>query len=119
MEKTPFYQTSNELEFHFSNIEQLKCFLLLVMEHLIFAIKQTNIEPNRAFTRFPKLLIELTRTSIFRTSNKLEHVYLLAIKLKHPIFGFERSNIELFSPLIVNSSSDHFQLSNVIFTVFL
>ena len=40
---------------------------------------------------------------IFRTSNVrdktygIERVYLLAILLKHPIFGFKRSNIELWT----------------------
>ena len=57
--------------------------------------RTSNFEPNRAFTRFTKLLFELTRTSLFRTSNELEHVHLLVIELEHPIFGFERSNIEL------------------------
>ena len=31
---------------------------------------------------------------IFRTSNELEHVQLFVIELKHPIFGFEQTNIE-------------------------
>ena len=39
--------------------------------------------------------MEQTRTSFFQTSNELEHVHLMVIKLEHPIFGFERSNIEL------------------------
>ena len=52
-----------------------------------------NIEPNMAFTRFTKLLIELTWTSFFRTLNKFEFVHLLVIKLEYPIFGFEQSNI--------------------------
>ena len=41
----------------------------------------SNIKPNRAFTKFTKLLIELTQTSFFRTSNELEHVHLLVIEL--------------------------------------
>ena len=47
-------RTSNELE----------CVHLLVieLEHPIFCFKQTNIETNRAFTRFTKLVIKLTRT---------------------------------------------------------
>ena len=44
-----------------------------------------NFEPNRAFIRFTKLLIEQTRTSFFQTSNKLHHVHLLVIK---PYFWF-------------------------------
>ena len=40
-------------------------------------------------TRFTKLLIKLTGTSFFRTSNEFEHVHLLVITLKHPIFDFE------------------------------
>ena len=38
--------------------------------------KQTfNMESERAFTRFTKLLIKPTRTSFFQTSNELEHFY--------------------------------------------
>ena len=59
--------------------------------------RTSNFEPNRAFTRFTKLLIELTRTSFFRTSNELERVHLLIIELEHPIFGFEWSNMELWT----------------------
>ena len=68
---------------------------MIELEHPIFGFERTNIEPIRAFTKFTKLLIELTRTSFFRTSNKLERVHLLEIELEHPIFAFERSNIEL------------------------
>ena len=66
------------------------------LEHPIFGFERSNInfEPNRAFTRFTKLLIKLTRTSFFRTSNELEPVHLFVIELEHLIFGFERSNIE-------------------------
>ena len=73
-------------------------FNLLSDTFLIFfflSIFLLNIEPNGAFTRFTKLLIELTWTSFFWISNTLEHVHLLVIKLEHSIFGFERSNIEL------------------------
>ena len=56
--------------------------------------RTSNFEPNRAFTTLTKSLIELTRTSFFRTSNELERVHLMVIELKHPIFGFERSNFE-------------------------
>ena len=41
------------------------------------------------------ILSNIDRTRIFRTSNELERVHLLVIELEHPIFGFERSNIEL------------------------
>ena len=34
------------------------------------------------------------QTPFYRTSNKLERVQLLTIELEHPIFGFERTNIE-------------------------
>ena len=37
-----------------------------------------------------------------RTSNELERVHLLVIELEHPIFGFERSNIE-------HCSTHHYQ----------
>ena len=75
MGRTPFYRTLNEFKrVHVFGIE---------LEH----------KPNRAFTRFTKLLIELTWTSFFRTLNKFEFVHLLVIKLEYPIFGFEQSNI--------------------------
>ena len=34
-------------------------------------------------------------TPFYRTLNELERVHLLLIELEHPIFGFERLNIEL------------------------
>ena len=40
-------------------------------------------------------VMEQNRTLVFQTLNKLEHVHRLVIELEHPIFGFERSNIEL------------------------
>ena len=54
--QTPFFQhqmNSNMFIYRWSNTQFLA----------------SNIEPNRAFTRFPKLLIELTRTSFFQTLN--------------------------------------------------
>ena len=63
----------------------------------------SNFQPNRAFTGITKSLIDLTWTSFFQTSDQLEPVHLLVIELKHPIFGFKRSNIELrtlFDPSI-------------------
>ena len=53
------------------------------------------MEPNSAYTRFTTLLIKQAQTLFFLTSNELKHVHLLVIKLDHPIFGFELSNIEL------------------------
>ena len=107
MGRTPFYRTSNELKHHFSNIELERVHLLVIeLEHPIFGFERSNIEPNRAFTRFTNLLFELTRTSLFRTSNELERVHLLVIELEHPIFGFERSYIQirtLFNPSLVQS----------------
>ena len=73
--------------------------------------RTSNIEPNRAFTTFTKLLIELTRTSFFRTLNELEHVHLMGIKLEHPIFSFELLNIDvrtLFNPSLQKSQKFHF-----------
>ena len=59
----------------------------------------SNIEPNRAFTRCTKFFIELSETSFFRTLNELECVYLIVIKLEHPIFGYKWSNIRVPSIL--------------------
>ena len=69
--------------------------MMIELEHPIFGFERSNIEPNTVFTTFIKLLIELTPTSLFRTSNELERVHLLVIELEHPIFGFERWKIEL------------------------
>ena len=49
----------------------------------------SNFELDKAFTRFTKLLFELTRTSLFRKPKELERFHLLVIELEHPIFGFE------------------------------
>ena len=37
--------------------------------------RTSNIEPNRAFSRFTKFLIKVTQTSIFWTLNELAHVH--------------------------------------------
>ena len=71
----------------FSNIQRTwTCsfiFWWLNWNTLFFALNNwtSNFKPNRAFTRFTKLLIELTRTSFFRTSIKLESVHILVIEL--------------------------------------
>ena len=41
------------------------------------------------------LQLVMGRTPFHGTSNKLERLFLFVIELEHPIFGFERSNIEL------------------------
>ena len=51
--------------------------------------RTSNFEPNRAFTRFTKLLNEQTQTS-----NEPKCVHLLVNELEHPIFGIKRLNIE-------------------------
>ena len=66
---------------------------------------------------------EHTRTSVFRTSNELERVHLLVIELEHPIFGFERKNLEpnralldLLSKLLFEHHFfEHWKNSNVFF----
>ena len=61
MGRTPFYRTLNELEHHFLNIEQTRA-LSSNSNTLFLALKEqtSDIEPNRVFIRFYKLLIELT-----------------------------------------------------------
>ena len=100
MGRTPFYRISNDLEQHFSNFEQTRTCSDIddrtrSPHFWLRTIKRSNFKPNRAFTRFTKLLFDLTRTSLFQTWNKLECVHLLVIEPKHPIFGLEWSNIEL------------------------
>ena len=88
--------TSNELKLHFSNIEQTRTCSSIsdqTREPYFASNKRTsNIEPNRAFTRFIELLIEQTRTMYIWTSNKLERIHLLVIELflasnfQHPTY---------------------------------
>ena len=72
---TPFYRTSNKLKHHFLNIKQIRHVhvLAIELEHPYFGFEQTDIEP---ITRFTRLIIKQTRTSIIQTSNRLEYVYL-------------------------------------------
>ena len=82
--RTPFYRTSYKLE----HVHQL----VIELKHTLFSAskeRKSNIEPNRAFTIFTNLLIELTQTSLFCTSNTLERVHPLVIELEHPIFDFK------------------------------
>ena len=70
---------------------------MVQLEHLFLASNErtSNIEPNRDFTIFTKLLIEQTRTSVFENQMNSNMFSFLLIELEHPIFGFEWSNIEL------------------------
>ena len=94
--RTPFYRTSNKLKHQFSNNSNMFIYWWSNSNTIILASndRTSNLKPNRAFTRFTKLLTELTQTSFYRTSNEHKLVHLLAIKLRHPIFGCERSNFE-------------------------
>ena len=97
MGRTPFYRTSNEPEHHLSTIEQTPTRVhLLVIElvHPIFGFHRTNIESNRAFTGFTKLLFELTRTSFFRTSNKLLACSSIGNRTRTPHFWLRTSNFK-------------------------
>ena len=76
---TPSYRTSNKLQHHFSNIERTR--------------KYSSIDDQ---TRTPEFWLQ---TNGHRTSNLKglrERVHLVVIELEHPIFGFKRSNIELW-----------------------
>ena len=59
MGRTPFHRTNSNINFLIIEHGHL---LVIELKHPIFGFKQTNIEPNKAFTRFTKLLIELTQT---------------------------------------------------------
>ena len=89
-------------------LSRYSCFYLGSLHPRNFGFEQTNVEHNKGFTRFTKLLIELTLTWFLWTLNKLERFYLLVIKLKHPIFGFQWSNIELWTLLVPLQSSKQF-----------
>ena len=79
-----------------------QCTRLLNTILLVLNKRTSNIERNRAFTRFSKLLIEQARTSFFRTLNELEPVHILVIERKQPIFGIERLNpsLKIFQHLL-------------------
>ena len=77
--RTQFYRTSNGYEHHFSNIERTGPCSSIGNWTGTPGIEWRDIE-RQTFNRFAKLLIELTRTSFFRTLNKIEHVHLLDIK---------------------------------------
>ena len=51
----------------------------------------SNIQSNRAITRFFKLLWSEFEHWFFKTSNGVEHVHLLISALKLPLFDFEQS----------------------------
>ena len=106
------YRTSNKLEqnrtsFFKHRINSNMFIYMWLKSNILFLASNDwtlNFEPNKAFTRFTKLLIKLTWTLFFWTSNELEHIHLLVIKLEHPIFGFERLDIEiqtLFDPSLI------------------
>ena len=56
------------------------------------------------------------RTPFCRTSNELELVHLLEIEIEHPIFGFERSNIEHGTSNLIGLLLDLQTDSNIIFS---
>ena len=98
MDRTPFYQTSDELEHHLSNIE--RTWTCLSIDDRIWTPefwlwtnghRTSNL---KGVQYIYKISHRTDRTSFFRTSNRLEHVHLLIIELEHPIFGFKSSNIE-------------------------
>ena len=100
MGRTPFYRTSNWLE-HWTNSNVFIYWWSNSNTLLMASNNQTsNFEPKGAFTRFTKLLIELTQTSFFWTSNELIRVHQLVIELEHPIFALNEwiTNIERNKP---------------------
>ena len=86
--------TNSNIIFWTSNEHQHVRQLLMKLKHPIFGFERTDIEHNKTFNRFTKLLIE-HRPLFLQTSNGFDFVFHLVIELKHPIFGFEQSNIEL------------------------
>ena len=56
--------------------------LMIEHEYLNFGFEQMDIDHR-------------TSLDLLNFLNRLEHVHLLVMELKHPIFGFERSNIEI------------------------
>ena len=62
-----------------------------------FATKMASDGSNTILSNIERIRNRTNSNIIFWTSNELEHVHLLVIELEHPIFGFERSNIELWT----------------------
>ena len=83
--RTTFYQTSYESNITFRTSNELK--------HLNLALNKRTSN----LKGLTKSFIKQTGTSFFQISNGLEHVHLLAIELKHPIFGLEQSHVELWT----------------------
>ena len=95
------------VEHHFSNIKRTQTFSSIGdRTRTPYFWLRTN-EHNRSFTRFTRLLIELTQTSFFRTLNKLERVYLLVIDLKttqkasnHRTLNFEHNSTNHYCTMV-------------------
>ena len=50
---------------------------MIELKHPIFGFEQTNIEPNKAFTNFTKLLIKLTRNHFFKHQTKPNVLFVI------------------------------------------
>ena len=76
MGQTPSYRTSIKLEHHFEHPTNSNVFIYWWSNSNTWIL--SNIEPNRAFTRFTKSLIKLTRTSFFE-HRKISNVFITYI----------------------------------------
>ena len=63
--------------------------LNLVRKHILYVHRCKEEYVQKLISR--KIIL----SPFYQTSNELERVHLLVIELKHPIFGFKQSNIEL------------------------
>ena len=68
---------------------------MMELEQLNFGFERTNIEPQSKKPLLNYSSNRLKHHLIEHHKYRLKRVHLLVIKLKHPAFGFERSNIEL------------------------
>ena len=106
MGRTQFYRTSDELEHHFLNVEitwvcssiydrtWTSHFWLWMNKHRTSNLIGLSVD-----------LLNYSSNWLKHHFFELERVHLFVIELEHPIFGFERSNIKLwtlFDPSLCN-----------------
>ena len=112
MGRTPFCRTSNKLVHDFSNIEGTQTCL---------SIGNQTRTPYFWLQKIAHRTSNLIGLLLNYSSNSLECVRLMVIELEHPIFGFERSNIKLwtsFDPSVLSrfeSVLSLFAFNNLVF----
>ena len=66
-----------------------------ILREINFGLELDSRSVKISESLLPSSILREINLIIFRTSKQLKRVHLLVVELEHPIFGFERSNIEL------------------------